>query len=216
MNLLDKIKEGLKQGSEKVSGATGKIVEKGRKVGGEGLEFTKDVVANISEKASDIAALSRLKFELLSLEKNLNGEYLNLGKIALDLHNSQQFSPDNEAFREQLQKVEKMYNTLQAKKLDYEELRRVYSDNYVVNQLSDDLASADATIEKAIISKRSNVVNKTLKEVLLPKEALISAVKRNDDIIIPDGNTRLEAGDQVIIIGKKEDVEKVAKRLTGS
>lgn len=213
MNLLDKIKEGLKHSSELVSDATGKIVEKGKKVGGESLEFTKEVVVNISEKASDIAALSRLKFESLSLAKNLENEYLILGKIVLDLRNREQFSPDNEAVREQLQRVEEVNNTLQAKKMEYEELRKAYSGNYVVNQLSDDLASANATIDKVVISERSNVVNKTLKEILLPKEALISAVKRNEEVIIPDGNTRLEVGDQVIIIGKQEDVEKVAKRF---
>jgi trk system potassium uptake protein TrkA len=64
-----------------------------------------------------------------------------------------------------------------------------------------------------IISEKSNVVNKLLKEILLPKEALVSAVKREEEVIIPDGNTLLKAGDQVIVIGKKDDVEKVTKRF---
>ena len=51
------------------------------------------------------------------------------------------------------------------------------------------------------------------KEILLPKEALVSAIKRAEEVIIPDGNTLLKAGDQVIVIGKKDDVEKVVKRF---
>jgi len=55
-----------------------------------------------------------------------------------------------------------------------------------------------------------------LKETLLPKEALIPAVKRDEQVIIPDGKTQLHEGDQVIVIGKKDDVKKVVKRFEAS
>ena len=47
----------------------------------------------------------------------------------------------------------------------------------------------------------------------MPKEALISAIKRNDEVIIPDGNTKILADDLVTIIGKKNDVNKVKKKI---
>ena len=50
-------------------------------------------------------------------------------------------------------------------------------------------------------------------ERVLPKEALISVIKRGDEIIIPDGHTILQTGDQVTVIGKAEDDEKIAKRF---
>ena len=56
-------------------------------------------------------------------------------------------------------------------------------------------------------------VNKSLKELSLPKEALISAIKRNDEVIIPDGNSRILADDMVTIIGKKGDVKKAKNKL---
>ncbi len=71
-------------------------------------------------------------------------------------------------------------------------------------------------IDQVIISEKSNVVNKLLKEILLPKEALVSAIKRGEEVIIPDGNTQLKKGDQVIVIGKKDDVEKVVKRFAAN
>jgi len=35
-------------------------------------------------------------------------------------------------------------------------------------------------------------------------------------VIIPDGNTQLKTDDQVIVIGKKDDVEKVVKRFAAN
>jgi Trk K+ transport system NAD-binding subunit len=85
-----------------------------------------------------------------------------------------------------------------------------------VNKLSEDLAEAGAIIDQVIISEKSNVVKKLLKEILLLKEVLVSAIKKEEEIIIPDSNTQLKTGDQVIVIGKKDDVEKIVKRLCAS
>ena len=69
MGLLDKIKESLFQGTEKITDATEKIVEKGKKVGTEGVEATREIFLNISERTSDVTALAKLKRELTSFPK---------------------------------------------------------------------------------------------------------------------------------------------------
>ena len=116
-------------------------------------------------------------------------------------------------FREQIKKLEEMDTTFKTKQNEYEQLKKKHSSDYVVNKLSEDLSAAGAIIDQVTISENSNVVDKALKEILLPKEALVSAIKREEEVIIPDGNTLLKTGDQVIIIGKKNDVEKVVKRF---
>ncbi|MDF1591914.1 MAG: TrkA C-terminal domain-containing protein [Desulfobacterales bacterium] len=216
MGLLDKIKEGLFQGSEKITDVTDKIVEKGKKVGAEGVEATRDIFTKISERTSDVTALAKLKYELSAFTKQLDGEALNLGRLVLTLRRNGEFSPENETFRKQLQKLEELDGTLKMKQNDYEQLKKKHSDNYVIEKLSEDLSSANAIIDQVIISKQSNVVNKLLKDIVLPKEALVSAVKRGEEVIIPDGNTQLNAGDQVIVIGKTKDVEKVVKRFSAA
>ena len=213
MGLLDKIKESLFQGTEKITDVTGKIVEKGKKVGSGGMEATREIFTNISERTSDVTALAKLKHELASLSKQLEVELLNLGRAVLALRRSGEFSPENETFREQIKKLEELDNTFRTKQNEYEQLKKKHSSNYVVNKLSEDLSAANAIIDQVIISEKSNVVNKLLKEILLPKEALVSAIKRGEEVIIPDGNTQLKTGDQVIVIGKKDDVEKVVKRF---
>lgn len=216
MGLLDKIKESLFQGSEKITDVTEKIVEKGKKVGTEGVEATREIFLTISERTSDVTALAKLKHELASFPKQLDVEALNLGRVVLTLRRSGEFAPENETFQKQLKKLEELDSTFRMKQNDYEQLKKKHSSNYVIEKLSEDLSSADAIIDQVIISNQSNVVNKLLKEILLPKEALVSAIKREEQVIIPDGNTQLQGGDQVIVIGKKSDVEKVVKRFAAT
>lgn len=216
MGLLDKIKEGLFQGTEKITDVTEKIVEKGKKVGTEGVDATREIFMTISERASDVTALAKLKHELASFPKQLDAEALNLGRVVLTLRRSGEFSQENETFREQLEKLEELDSTFRTKQNDYEQLKKKHSSNYVIEKLSEDLSSANAIIDQVIISEKSNVANKLLKEILLPKEALVSAIKRGEEVIIPDGNTQLKTGDQVIVIGKKNDVEKVVKRFSAT
>jgi K+/H+ antiporter YhaU regulatory subunit KhtT len=216
MGLLDKIKESLFQGTEKITDVTEKIVEKGKKVGTEGVDATREIFQNISERTSDVTALAKLKHELASFPKQLDVEALNLGRVVLTLRRGGEFTQENETFRKQLKKLEELDSTFKMKQNDYEQLKKKHSVNYVIEKLSEDLSSANAIIDQVIISNQSNVVNKLLKDILLPKEALVSAIKRGEEVIIPDGNTQLHAGDQVIVIGKKNDVEKVVKRFSAS
>jgi K+/H+ antiporter YhaU regulatory subunit KhtT len=216
MGLLDKIKDSLFQGTEKISDVTEKIVEKGKEVGSGGVEVTREIFTNISERTSDVTALAKLKHKLAALPKQIEVEYLNLGRAVLALRRGGEFPPENQTFRELIKKLEELDNTFRAKQSEYEQLKKKHSSDYVVNKLSEDLSAANAIIDQVIISEKSNVANKLLKEILLPKEALVSAIKREEDVIIPDGNTLLKAGDQVIVIGKKDDVEKVVKRFSAN
>ena len=83
-----------------------------------------------------------------------------------------------------------------------------------MQKFSDELAESDAVIDQVLVSEKSNSANKSLKELTLPKEALISAIKRNDQVIIPDGHTKILVDDLVTIIGKRNDVNKVKKKIS--
>jgi hypothetical protein len=216
MDLLDKIKESFFQSTEKIADVTGKFVEKGKKAGSGGVEATREIFTTISERTSDVTDLAKFKYELASLSKQIDAESLNLGKAVFALRRRGEFSPENETFRELIRKLEVLDNTFRTKQNEYEQLRKKHFSNYVVNKLSEDLSAANAIIDQVIISEKSNVVNKLLKEILLPKEALVSAIKRDEEVIIPDGNTQLKTGDQVIVIGKKDDVEKIVKRFAAN
>jgi Trk K+ transport system NAD-binding subunit len=69
-------------------------------------------------------------------------------------------------------------------------------------------------MQKVTIKGTSPFVDKKLKEIKLPKEALIVNVMRGAEMIIPDGNTVLQAEDGITLLGKKEDVETAVKNFS--
>ncbi|MCL7414656.1 MAG: Trk system potassium transporter TrkA [ANME-2 cluster archaeon] len=60
--------------------------------------------------------------------------------------------------------------------------------------------------------KEGNVlVNKLLKEIEFPQCSMISAIFRENDIIIPGGNDIIYSGDRVVMIGKEEAIQEIRK-----
>lgn len=64
-----------------------------------------------------------------------------------------------------------------------------------------------------IIPEHSPVVDQPLKELRIPKNSLILAVKRSGKDFIPDGNTVFQQGDIVLAFTKKNALEKLEKLL---
>jgi Trk K+ transport system NAD-binding subunit len=138
----------------------------------------------------------------------------NLGELVFSISSSKRKGKIEEKIQVQIKNIENLKKDLLNKTTKYEDLRKIYSHNFVIQKFSDELAESDAVIEQVLVSAKSVSINKALKELALPKEALISAIKRNDQVIIPDGNTKILADDLVTIVGKKNDVEKVKNILS--
>ncbi|MEJ2049567.1 MAG: TrkA C-terminal domain-containing protein [Calditrichota bacterium] len=77
--------------------------------------------------------------------------------------------------------------------------------------LAENLEAGGGSMQKVTIKDGSSIIDKKLREIRLPKEALIVNVMRGKEMIIPDGNTILHAKDEVTLLGKKEDVESAIK-----
>jgi trk system potassium uptake protein TrkA len=214
MTFLENIKKTLKDGSEKAVKIAEDLTEKIKEVGEEGLELSKEVLAEISEKTADVTSMARYKFELKEMEKTIDKEMQQLGEQVFNTYTSKNKSKGQEKIEKQIEKIDNLKKELLNKSTEYENLRKDYSHNFVIQKFSDELADSDAVIDQIRVSEKSISVNKTLKELLLPKEALISAIKRNDEVIIPDGNTKILVNDLVTIIGKKNDVQKVKNNLS--
>jgi potassium/hydrogen antiporter len=65
-----------------------------------------------------------------------------------------------------------------------------------------------------LIHERSYVIGKTLAELRLPPESLITVVYRDNDFIVPSGSTSLEAGDTILILVNKTNIETVKNIFT--
>ena len=214
MNIWEDIKSCFKKSTKKVLEVSEDLVKKGKETGSEGLDSIQDFLDQVGEKTSEVTSVLKLKIEISSLQKTIEQESLVLGNMLLKQKRSKKTDLNNTNLQEQLDNMLELDQQIKTLNNNYDQVRKELSSDYVVGKLSDDLYASGAIIEQVIVSEDANVVDKMLKEIVLPKEALISAIKRGNVMIIPDGNTKIQAGDQITIIGKTEDVEKVYKRFT--
>lgn len=54
-----------------------------------------------------------------------------------------------------------------------------------------------------------NYVGKTLRQLMLPGDVLVLAIRRNGELIVPHGNTQLEYSDHLTMVGSLEYIESV-------
>jgi len=71
-------------------------------------------------------------------------------------------------------------------------------------------------IDRFIVNNKSPVLNKKIQDLKLPKEVLIIALMKNDEILIPYGNTILENNDIIYVVLKKDLVNQVRHILFNS
>jgi trk system potassium uptake protein len=77
------------------------------------------------------------------------------------------------------------------------------------------MRGGDAEIVQTSLSPASPVVNKEIKDFVLPKGTLIISIYRGDELIIPRGDTMLLEDDQVIVLVRKVHEEVLKQILIG-
>lgn len=65
------------------------------------------------------------------------------------------------------------------------------------------------------LDSKSPVLNKKLWEINILKDSIIGCIIREDETIIPQGNTELKMGDRVILLSTQNSVTNITKLLTG-
>ena len=71
------------------------------------------------------------------------------------------------------------------------------------------LAGGKAEILEIIIKDNSHAAGKAIQELGLPANVLIIAIAREDDVIIPEGSTMIEAGDSVYVFVRRNLVDRI-------
>ncbi len=65
-----------------------------------------------------------------------------------------------------------------------------------------------------IIPPNSAVAGRSLAELRLPPESLITVIYRDNDYVVPSGGSILEEGDTILVLVNKDNIEEVRKILT--
>jgi len=76
------------------------------------------------------------------------------------------------------------------------------------------LGSEDAEVIEAEALINSPIVYKALKDLKFPKDALVGAIVRKDEVIIPKGETQIMPNDKLVIFALESAVSKVEKLLS--
>jgi trk system potassium uptake protein TrkA len=76
------------------------------------------------------------------------------------------------------------------------------------------IAENKAEIIEIVVTERSSIAGRTLKEGIFPRNSILGAIIRDDKIIIPSGNDFIRKGDKLIIFTLKDSIREIEKLLT--
>jgi trk system potassium uptake protein TrkA len=77
------------------------------------------------------------------------------------------------------------------------------------------LGKIEAEMLEVTVSKDSAVANKKLKDLSLPKGALVALIAR-DKVFVPDGFSELKPGDNVVLFAENEISQEIAELFTAA
>jgi trk system potassium uptake protein TrkA len=76
--------------------------------------------------------------------------------------------------------------------------------------------SGRASLIEVTLAGDSPAADKDVADLGFPRDSTVVAVLRNDRVIVPRGDTRLQAGDEVLVLVTSESIDEVREILTGS
>jgi len=76
------------------------------------------------------------------------------------------------------------------------------------------IRSEKAEVLEAVVPGNSRIAGKPLKKISFPRGALVVGIKRGEKVLIPSGESIIEAEDQIIIFATRDAVPKIEKILS--
>jgi trk system potassium uptake protein TrkA len=73
-----------------------------------------------------------------------------------------------------------------------------------------------ASLIEVTLASESPAADREIVELSLPRDSTVVAVVRKDRVIVPRGDTRLQPGDEVMVMVTVESIDDVRKILTGA
>lgn len=197
---------------------TEKVTEKAGDLLKEGADAIKTGAGKAAAKTSYAAQLASLNWEQQALAKKMQSEFTSLGNKVYALLKEDRLRDvltETEAQLETLAKLETQIAEVEEKKEKLsQELGFDAKEKDALATLTRDLQAGGGTMRQIVVDADAPLAGKKLKSIRLPKEALIATVVRGEAVIIPDGQTTLEVGDKITLIGKEDDVLQAASMLS--
>lgn len=73
------------------------------------------------------------------------------------------------------------------------------------------LRKGEVSLIETKLTEKSKATNKTVRQLCLPEDCVIAAVMRGERVLIPQGGTVLEAGDEILAVSTVQNEEQIKK-----
>ncbi len=73
-----------------------------------------------------------------------------------------------------------------------------------------------ASLMDLVVPESGQVVGQRIREIEVPEQCVVAAVLRDEEFVVPRGNTEIMAGDHVILVGPREDVKAAQELFSGT
>ncbi len=75
------------------------------------------------------------------------------------------------------------------------------------------VGDADAEVIEAVVLSTSNIAGKLINEIDFPAGVLVGAMRKDKEVIVPRGSTRIEEGDGLVLFSLSQNVQDVERLL---
>ena len=69
--------------------------------------------------------------------------------------------------------------------------------------------------DRVLIGKDSSLAGLSLHDAGLPVSVIVTTIQRKRDLVVPTGSTKLQAGDELVLIGRPSDIEAIRAIASG-
>ena len=178
-------------------------------------DFIKSGAEKTAETATYTSKLTQLTWERRGIQNKMDDQFTELGELLHKLRKENRLDDLSKEAKPHFDNLISLEKNLEEIDTEKESLASQYnigrSEEKAAQKLAENLEAGGGTMKKVSIKEGSSTIGKKLRDIRLPKEALIVNVMRGKQMIIPDGNTVLQVTDEVTLLGKKEDVERAVK-----
>ena len=161
-------------------------------------------------------AIARLRSDIYELRRQREISFSALGKEVYSLIESGGGGfPDESKAAKLADRIKGYTDSILRIEGEIKELEGSRIDSRAIRSFKKDLEYGGGTMREVVIGKDSPAVGKRVKDIRLPREVLLGTIVRGGGLIVPDGNTVIEEGDRVMVIGVSQGVSEVEGSLRG-
>lgn len=210
MNFLFKVKDQINKLRNTVPDVAEHTTSTLKEISQTTLNTSKELFSEIANKIKNIRALTELKLELDKLETELQEYYLKLGETAPQRSRWRKWDSKRKALVEaELTEIHELENKIKKIKKEIGEYQEsAVGESFDIDNVGGEIDVSGYQILKMEVIEDSLINGKQIKEINFPEDLLVVLIKRDENVLLPDGQTIILAGDILTVIGKSEDVEK--------